>query len=43
MDYPEEWNQLPKRERKKKLKELRREQERKTGSVRFCYFILTSS
>lgn len=24
MEYPEEWNQLPKRERKKKLKELKR-------------------
>ena len=31
MDYPEEWNKLPKHERKKKLKELRREQERKSG------------
>lgn len=29
MDYPEEWNELPKHERKKKLKTLRREQEKK--------------
>lgn len=34
MDYPEEWNELPKHERKKKLKELRREQERKSGLVK---------
>lgn len=34
MDYPEEWNELPKYERKKKLKELRREQERKSGLVK---------
>ena len=34
MDYPEEWNQLPKHERKKKLKELRRERERKSGLVK---------
>jgi hypothetical protein len=31
MNYPEEWNALPKHERKKKLKELRRGQERKSG------------
>jgi len=30
MDYPEEWNELPKHERKKKFKELRRGQERKS-------------
>lgn len=30
IDYPEEWNELPKHERKKKLKALRREQERKS-------------
>ena len=29
MDYTEEWNELPKHERKKKLKELRREQDHK--------------
>lgn len=34
MNYPEEWNQLPKHERKKKLKELRREQEHKSGSLK---------
>jgi len=34
MDYPEEWNQLLKHERKKKIKELMREQERKTNSVK---------
>jgi len=33
MDYPEEWNELPKHERKKKLKALRQEQERKSGLV----------
>ncbi|PJC54625.1 MAG: hypothetical protein CO028_01300, partial [Candidatus Levybacteria bacterium CG_4_9_14_0_2_um_filter_35_21] len=34
MNYPEEWNELPKHKRKKKLKEFRREQERKTNSVK---------
>ena len=34
MDYPEEWNELPKNERKKKLKKLRRKQERKTDLVK---------
>jgi len=29
MDYTEEWNELPKHERKKRLKELRREQDHK--------------
>jgi len=34
IDYPEEWNQLPKHERKKKLKMLRREKEHKATLVR---------
>lgn len=34
MNYPEEWNQLPKHERKKKLKALRRERERKAESIK---------
>lgn len=34
MDYPEEWNKLPKHERKKELKELRRKRERKTDSLK---------
>lgn len=34
MDYPEEWNELPKHERKKKFKELKREQERKSNLVK---------
>lgn len=34
MDNPEEWNELPKHERKKKLKELRREQEQKSTLVK---------
>jgi len=34
MDYPEEWNQLPKHERKKKLKKLRREREQKAGTIK---------
>lgn len=34
MDYPEEWNELPKHERKKKLKVLRRERERKTELIK---------
>lgn len=34
MDYPEEWNELPKRERKKKLKELRRGQDHKNGLMK---------
>ncbi len=29
MEYPEEWNQLPKRERKKKLKELKKRGQKK--------------
>lgn len=33
LDYPDEWNQLPKHERKKKLKELRRERERKSELI----------
>jgi len=34
MDYPDEWNQLPKHERKKKLKELRREHEQKSDKIK---------
>ena len=34
MDYPEEWNQLPKHERKKKLKELRREHDQKADTFK---------
>lgn len=34
IDYPEEWNDLPKHERKKKLKELWREHGRKSGLVK---------
>lgn len=34
MDYPEEWNQLPKHERKKKIKELRQEREQKTDTFK---------
>ena len=34
MDYPEEWNELPEHERKKKLSELRREREQKAGAVK---------
>ncbi len=30
MDYPEEWNELPRHERKKKIKEMRRELEKKS-------------
>lgn len=30
MDYPQEWNELPKHERRKKLKTLRRQQEEKS-------------
>ena len=29
MDYPEEWNQLPKRERRKKIKKLKRRKEKR--------------
>lgn len=31
MDYPEEWNELPKHERKKRLRGLRRAHEQKSG------------
>lgn len=34
MNYPEEWNELPKHERKKKLRELRRGQDRKSGLLK---------
>ena len=34
MDYPEEWNELPKHERKKKLKALRRERDQKSGLMK---------
>lgn len=34
MDYPEEWNELPKHERKKKLKALRRDREKKTERIK---------
>jgi len=34
MDYPEEWNELPKHERKKMLKELRQGREQKAGSLK---------
>lgn len=34
MEFPEEWNELPKHERKKKLRELRQKQERKTDSIK---------
>lgn len=34
MDYPEEWNELPKHERKKKLKALRRERENKVKMIK---------
>jgi len=33
MDYPEEWNKLPKYERKKKLKQLKREREQKNQFI----------
>lgn len=33
MDYPEEWNQLPKRERKKKIKELKKQKEKRNTFV----------
>lgn len=34
MDYPEEWNELPKHERKKRLKRLRREHEHKADTIK---------
>lgn len=34
MNYPEEWDDLPKHERKKKLKTLRREQEKKAEFIK---------
>ena len=34
MDYPEEWNNLPKHERRKKLKQLRREREQRDELVK---------
>lgn len=34
MDYPEDWNQLPRRERRKKIKELNRERGQKADSFR---------
>lgn len=34
MDYPEEWNDLPRHERRKKIKHLRRKREQKTELVK---------
>jgi hypothetical protein len=34
MNYPEEWNELPRRERRKKLRAWRREQTEKSGLVK---------
>jgi hypothetical protein len=34
MDYPEEWDELPKHERKKKLKALRKERKRKSDLMK---------
>jgi len=34
MDYPKEWNELPKHERKKKIKALRREREKKAKLIK---------
>ena len=34
MDYPSEWNELPKRERRKKIKELKRQQLEKAESFK---------
>ncbi len=33
MDYPEEWNELPKRERKKKIRKLKKSKEKRRGQV----------
>ena len=43
MEYPEEWNDLPKRERKKKLKELKRqkeEQQATSGKIKSAVIFL---
>lgn len=34
MDYPEEWNQLPRHERRKKIKELRKQKEGQAGKIK---------
>lgn len=34
MDYPKEWDDLPKRERKKKIKELKRQKEEKANRLK---------
>lgn len=34
MEYPEEWNSLPKREHKKRIRELKKEQESKANLIR---------
>ena len=40
MDYPEEWNQLSRHERRKKIKELRRRQASKTNSVNQAFRVV---
>ena len=37
LDYPKDWNQLPRHERRKKIKALRREHENKTERVKRFY------
>lgn len=39
MDYPEEWNQLPRHERRKKIKLLRREKEKQTGVIKKVLYV----
>ncbi|MEK7525222.1 MAG: hypothetical protein AAB548_02525 [Patescibacteria group bacterium] len=34
MDYPEEWNQLPRHERRKRIKLLRRQNEKQTQTLK---------
>lgn len=42
MDYPEEWNQLPRHERRKKIKFLRRQNEKRARSYKKIIFIVLS-
>lgn len=42
MDYPEEWNQLPRHERRKKIKLLRRQNEKRARSYKKIIFIVLS-
>ena len=42
MDYPEEWNDLPKKDRKKKIKELKKEKDKRQATIKKTRYIAIS-